>query len=102
MQHYEMVVRSIESTEVTLETLAAIAGMHPALVQQFIEFGLIQPIAAHGTVFLFDSSKSSRLRSIKRLRADLGINLQGVAVVLDLLERLRELEYENATIRAQL
>jgi hypothetical protein len=37
-----------------------------------------------------------------RLRNDLGINLQGVAVVLDLVERLRDLERENASMRAKL
>jgi MerR family transcriptional regulator/heat shock protein HspR len=99
---YDIVVRSIDSNEVSLENLAALAGMHPALVERFVEFGIIQPTAARGTFFLFDSSKSNRLRSIMRLRHDLGINLQGVAVVLDLLERLRDLERENASMRAKL
>jgi DNA-binding transcriptional MerR regulator len=101
MQRYDL-VHSIESNEVTLDALAALAGMHPALVERFVEFGLIQPAATGGTVILFDSSKSSRLRSIMRLRNDLGINLQGVAVVLDLVERLRVLERENASMRAKL
>jgi DNA-binding transcriptional MerR regulator len=95
-------VRSIESNEVTLDDLAALAGMHPALVERFLEYGLIQPTATSLTLFLFDSSKSSRLRSIMRLRNDQGINLQGVAVVLDLVERLRDLERENASMRSKL
>jgi DNA-binding transcriptional MerR regulator len=102
MQRYEMVVRSIESNDVTLDDLAAMAGMHPALVERFVEFGLLQPTATRGTLLLFDSLKSGRLLSIMRLRNDLGINLQGVAVVLDLLERLRGLERENASMRAKL
>jgi DNA-binding transcriptional MerR regulator len=102
MQRYDLVVRSIESTEITLDDLAAIAGMHPALVERFVEYGLIEPTTTRGTLFLFDSSKSSRLLSIKRLRKDLGINLQGVAVVLDLVERLHDLERENASMRAKL
>jgi hypothetical protein len=79
----------------TLDDLAAHAEMHPELLARFVEFGLIQPTAASGTLF-------RRLRSIKRLRHDLGINLQAVAIVLDLLERLRALEHENASLRAQL
>jgi len=98
---YEMVVRSVESNEVTLDHLAALAGMHPALVERLVEYGLIQPTGTRGALFLFDSSKSSRLRSIMRLRRDLGINLQGVAVVLELVERLGELERENAAMRAK-
>jgi DNA-binding transcriptional MerR regulator len=102
MQRFDMVVRSIASNEVTLDDLAALAGMHPALVERFVEYGLIQPTATRGALILFDSSKSNRLRSIMRLRNDLGINLQGVAVILDLVERLRDLERENASMRAKL
>jgi MerR family transcriptional regulator/heat shock protein HspR len=102
MQRYELVVGSIKPDEVTLDDLAALAEMHPALVERFVEYGLIQPSATRGTLFLFDSSKIPRLRSIMRLRSDLGINLQGVAVVLDLVERLRDLERENASMRAKL
>jgi DNA-binding transcriptional MerR regulator len=102
MPRYDLVACTIGSSEVTLDDLAALAGMHPALVERFVEYGLIEPATARGALFLFDSSKSSRLRSIGRLRNDLGINLQGVAVVLDLVERLRDLERENASLRAKL
>ncbi len=98
---YDLVVSSMESDEVTLDYLSARAGVHPAVVERFVECGLLKPIAASGTLFLFDSSKIRRLRSIQRLRNDLGINLQGIAVVLDLIERLQVLERENASLRAQ-
>ena len=101
MRRYALVVRSISSDEVTLDHLAARAEMHPELVARLVEFGLIQPVATQGTLVLFDCAKVSRLQSIKRLRNDLGINLPGVAVVLDLIERLRDLERENASLRAK-
>jgi DNA-binding transcriptional MerR regulator len=97
-----LVVRSISEEELTLDHLAARAEMHPELVARLVEFGLLQPITAAGTLLLFDSSKIRRLRSIKRLRSELGINLEGVAVVLDLVERLQTLERENAWLRAKL
>jgi MerR family transcriptional regulator/heat shock protein HspR len=102
MRRYALVVRSITSDEVTLEHLAERAEMHPELVARLVDFGLLQPVATQGTLVLFDSAKISRLHSIKRLRNDLGINLSGVAVVLDLIERLRDLERENASLRAKL
>jgi hypothetical protein len=102
MSHYELVVRTMSPDEVTLDFLAAHSEMHPELVARLVEFGLIQPVGAQGSLLLFDSSKISRVCSIRRLRAELGINLQGVAVVLDLVERLRELERENVALRARL
>ena len=102
MRRYALVVRSLSSDEVTLDQLAEHAEMHPELVARLVEFGLIRPVATQGTLLLFDSAKVNRLQSIKRLRSDLGINLSGVAVVLDLIERLRDLERENASLRAKL
>lgn len=102
MRHFDLVVRSTESEELTLEHLAERARMHPELVARFVEFGLIQPIAARGVLPVFDASKIRRLRSIQRLRSQLGINLEGVAVVLDLVERLQRLENENAWLRSKL
>jgi hypothetical protein len=99
---YDLVLRSIDCDDLTLEHLAAHAEMHPALVERLVDCGLLQPVASGAAIFLFDSSKIVRLRSIKRLRRDLGINLQGIAVVLDLIERLRDLERENASLRAKL
>ncbi len=101
MPRYALVVRSTTPDEVTLEHLSERAEMHPELVARLVDFGLLQPVAVRGTFALFDSAIVGRLHSIKRLRNDLGINLPGVAVVLDLIERLRDLERENASLRAK-
>ena len=42
-----------------------------------------------------------RLRMIMRLRRDTGVNLAGIGMILDLLDRLRALERENQWLRAQ-
>lgn len=99
---YDLVMRSISSENITLDLLATRAEMHPAVVERLIECGLIRPVPSVGATSLFEVSTILRLRSIKRLRGELGINLQGVAAVLDLVERLRNLEHENASLRAKL
>jgi DNA-binding transcriptional MerR regulator len=100
MRH-DLIVRSITSEDVTLANLAKRAEMHPILLEQLVECGLIRPISPVGAVAFFESSTVLRLRSIKRLRGELGINLQGIAAVLDLLERLRGLEREVASLRVR-
>jgi DNA-binding transcriptional MerR regulator len=87
--------------ELPLDVLAARADLHPALVQRFVEFGLVQMIRREN-VLLFDATVIPRLRLINRLWKDLGLNLQGVAVVLDLLDRLRALQRENESLRLRL
>ena len=52
---------------------------------------LIEPIQYGGTQVLSVSGQHGALRVIERLRRDLGVNLAGIAVILDLLDRLTAL-----------
>jgi len=99
VRRYDIVLYRQESQQLTLDMLAARTGMHPALVQQFVEFGLIEPIEWQGTRSLFDASAVPRLRMIRRIRASLGINLAGVAVILDLRDKFCALQRENEKLR---
>jgi len=92
---YQIVLCRKEREQLTLEALAASAGLHPALVERFVEFGLLDPAEWVGTELLFDLAAVPRLRMIERLRCDVGINLAGIAVILDLLDRLRALQSES-------
>lgn len=79
----------------TLESLAGIVEMSPDLIRLFVEQGLIEPIAGGpDSTIWFEASCVTRLRTIRRLRRDLGINLPGVAVILELLDRVRSLQRE--------
>ena len=101
LQRYDIVLCRREPQQLTLDMLAVRAGMHPALVQQFVEFGLIEPVEWQGARLLFDASAVPRLRMIGRLRESLGINLAGVAVILDLRDRFCALQRENETLRSR-
>jgi len=92
--HAHMILCRVESEQLTLESLAACAGVHPALITYFVEYGLLEPITRTGTQWLFDTACIARLRTIERLRRDLGANLPGIAVILDLLDRLTSLQRE--------
>lgn len=94
-RRYQIVLYRSEREQLTLEALATSAGLHPALVERFVEFGLLDPVERMGTQLFFDVATVPRLRMIQRLRCDVGINLAGVAVILDLLDRLRASRLEN-------
>jgi DNA-binding transcriptional MerR regulator len=86
----------------TLDSLASSAGIHPDLVRQFLEFGLIEPVERVGDRILFDLSSVSRLQKIQRLRRDTGVNLAGIAIILDLVDRLYALQRENELLLSRL
>ena len=88
LQRYDIVLYRRDAQQLSLDALAAHAGMHPMLVEHFVEFGLIEPVEREGATLLFDASAVPRLRMIGRLRETLGINLAGIAVILDLLDQI--------------
>ncbi len=86
-----------DDATLSLGALAAAADQHPWLVEQFVAYGLLEPVRVQGNVPWFDLNAVPRLRMIGRLRIDLAINLPGIAVVLDLLERLQALSRDRRT-----
>jgi DNA-binding transcriptional MerR regulator len=73
--------------------LAAAAGLSPAMLARLVRLGLLEPAAGTNE---FYSADVLRLRRMLRLRRDLGVNLTGAAIIVDLLERLERLEADIA------
>jgi chaperone modulatory protein CbpM len=101
-QRYDIVLARREPQQLTLENLAAHTGLHPALVERFVELGLIEPVELQGATLLFDVAAVPRLRTIGRLRESLGINVAGVAVIMDLLDRFCALQRANESLNSRL
>jgi DNA-binding transcriptional MerR regulator len=97
-REYQIVLNGGDPQRLTVEDLALHAGMHPALVERLVECGLVTPVRREGAAF-FDPSAVSRLRTIARLRQTLGVNLAGVSVILDLVEKVCALQRENENLR---
>lgn len=96
---YPLVPRRTPREHLALEAAAAQVGLHPVLVERFVEFGLVEPAERTGEEMRFDADCLRRLAAISRLRGDLGVNLQGVAVILDLVDRLAAVQRELAWLR---
>lgn len=96
---YPLVPRWTCREHLTLEVAAARAGLHPVLVERFVEFGLVDPVERTGAEVWVDASCLPRLVAIARLRRDLGVNLSGVAVILDLVDRLARVQRELDSLR---
>jgi chaperone modulatory protein CbpM len=60
-------------------------------VVELVDSGLLEPRGADPEVWSFPASAIVRVRAVERLVNDLGVNLAGAAVILDLLEERRRL-----------
>jgi len=84
-------------------------GMHPQTLRKYERIGLVRPSRTVGSMRVYSRAEISRLRMIKHLVDDLGVNLAGVQLLMsvaDGIERIRplmnDIELDHPTRRRQL
>jgi hypothetical protein len=75
--------------QLTADELASVAGLARAAIDRLVRAGLVEEIAPQSG--RFSAAAAARLRRMQRLRADLGVNLVGAAIIVDLVERLEQM-----------
>ncbi len=73
---------------------ARLCEMHPQTLRMYERLGLVSPARRNGRNRLYSEEDIARLRQIQRLTQDLGVNLAGVEVILDLLQKLEQVQAE--------
>jgi MerR family transcriptional regulator/heat shock protein HspR len=69
-----------------ISVAARMLGMHPQTLRKYERLGLVQPTRTIGSMRLYSREELERLRAIKRLVDDAGINLAGVQRLLSIAE----------------
>jgi len=81
---------------VELTVLARMAGVRTVHVRRYLEFGLLEPKQPRPTALAppagFDPTSAARVARAERLRRDLNLNYAGAVLVVELLDRISELE----------
>jgi DNA-binding transcriptional MerR regulator len=67
----------------------------PARVRRFVRLGLVRPASVKGGAVMFDDVDIARLRRIRRLAEDLGLNVAAIEVVLHLIDQIEALNRER-------
>jgi chaperone modulatory protein CbpM len=80
-----------------LESFARQAGVHPDLVRRFVALGLVEAVRDRAGELWLPLGELAKLARIQRLRAGLALNYASIGLVIDLLDRIDELE---AALRA--
>jgi MerR family transcriptional regulator/heat shock protein HspR len=69
-----------------ISVAARMLGMHPQTLRKYERLGLVQPSRTIGSMRLYSRDELARLKAIKRLVDDAGINLAGVQRLLSIAE----------------
>lgn len=80
-----------EDTELTLVELCRACNVHAEMVIELVEEGVLEPAGSEPSAWIFAGTSLKRARAALRLQADLGVNLAGVALALELLDELENL-----------
>ena len=85
-----------------ISSAARLLGMHPQTLRKYERLGLVQPTRTVGSMRVYTGEELERLKLIKHLVDELGINLAGVQRLLSVaesVERMRKLAEHQARRR---
>ena len=80
-----------EQDGITLGELCRACRVPAEVVIEMVEHGLIEPAGRDPARWRFTGVSVQRVRCAQRLRRDLGVNLAGAALAVDLLDELERL-----------
>ncbi len=83
----------------TIRIAAEMIGVHQQTLRTYEREGLLTPARSAGRQRLYSEADIERLRLIRRLIDELGVNLAGADIILRLQSRIHELERENQQLR---
>jgi|LSQX01.3.fsa_nt_gb MerR family transcriptional regulator/heat shock protein HspR len=83
-----------------ISVAARICEMHPQSIRLYERLGLIRPRYISRRRF-FSERDIERLRQIRRLTQEMGVNLAGVEVVFGLLDKIEQLQQELEQVKEE-
>ena len=76
----------------TISVVANQFSVHPQTLRLYEREGLLKPSRTEGNTRLYTEADMSRLETILSLTRDLGVNLAGVEIVLNMREKMEEMQ----------
>ena len=78
-------------TRLSLRQLCDACAVHAEYIIELVDEGFIEPSGVEKSHWCFSGITIKRVRKAKRLQRDLGINLAGVALAIELMDELEQL-----------
>ncbi len=78
----------------TISAVAELFEIHPQTLRLYEREGLLKPSRSDGNTRLYEDSDIERLEVILSLTRDLGVNLAGVEIILNMREKMNQMQSE--------
>ena len=81
-----------DEVELSLNELCQACSSSAEWIIELVAEGIVEPVNYQQTQWRFSGSSLQKAQTARRLHRDLGINLSGIALALELLEKIENLE----------
>ena len=75
-----------------ISAVAEMYGIHPQTLRLYEREGLLKPSRTEGNTRLYTEQDLERLEFILTLARDLGVNISGIGIILQMRERMEEMQ----------
>ncbi len=89
-----MVTRRKKSGAYMISAVAEMYEIHPQTLRLYEREGLLRPSRSDGNTRLYTEGDLERLEFILNLARDLGVNIAGIAIILQMRERMEQMNTE--------
>jgi MerR family transcriptional regulator/heat shock protein HspR len=78
----------------TISAVAEMYDIHPQTLRLYERERLLTPSRSNGNTRLYTEDDLERLKAILNLTRDLGVNLAGVEIILNMRDRMKQMQFE--------
>jgi len=77
-----------------ISVVAEMYDVHPQTLRLYEREGLLKPSRSEGNTRLYTEDDLKRLEFILSLARDLGVNIAGIGIILDMRERMEQMQHQ--------
>jgi MerR family transcriptional regulator/heat shock protein HspR len=77
-----------------ISAVAELYKLHPQTLRLYERVGLLKPSRSEGNTRLYTDSDLERLEVILTLTRDMGVNLAGIEIILNMREKMAEMQHQ--------
>ena len=80
-----------------ISAVAELHGVHPQTLRLYERVGLLKPSRSDGNTRLYTETDIERLEVILTLTREMGVNLAGIEIILNMREKMAEMQKQMET-----
>jgi len=85
-----------------ISVAAKMVGVQTHTLRYYERVGIIEPSRSRGNIRLYSEMDIARLKRVKTLVDDMGINLAGVEVIIRIMQQMLELQNQVQELESEL